>query len=474
MKILPSDALTSKQSDLGLRQPWRELLSDFFKFGNSKSANDAEQPGQEDTQNGKLLALLSSGRHYLLAAIVLSVALVLLLIVGNNSHASVRLASAHEEWLPADTTTIDNTVEKKRVIQLQSGDHAVAGLQRLGFDLATSRRMVAVALPVYNLRDIRAGQKFKRIDSADAIDVYYNISGEERLHLHQQKDQEWQCTKEVREVLTRQRVVAGTIDDSLFGAADQAGMDQRTTMNLVDIFAWDIDFARDMRSGDSFDVVYEEHFDDEGNILDTTILAAEFVNQGTHYRAVRYVDSSDKAEYFTPDGKSMRKAYLKAPVKFSRISSRFQTRRLHPVLGYTRAHRGVDYAAPTGTPIHAIGDGYVSFAGWKNGFGRFILITHNNRNHATAYGHMHGFARNIKAGVRVKQGQVIGYVGMSGLATGPHLHFEFRVRGVAVNPLTVKHPPAQPVAGREYHRFQQQVAPLLTELDELQAQATWG
>jgi murein DD-endopeptidase MepM/ murein hydrolase activator NlpD len=264
------------------------------------------------------------------------------------------------------------------------------------------------------------------------------------------------------------------VHGSLFGAAADAGLDQRTIMNLVDIFAWDIDFARDMRDGDTFHVLYEERFDDEGKPLDSRILAAEFTNQGKTYKAVRYKQLNGNVDYFSPDGKSMRKAYLRAPLKFSRISSRFKLKRKHPVLGYNRAHRGVDYAAASGTPIHAIGDGHIAYIGWKGGYGRFILIRHNNRNHSTAYAHMRRFARGMKKGKRVKQGQIIGYVGMSGLATGPHLHFEFRSRGRAVNPLTVKHPPAKPVLKTERIRFHEQTAPLLSRLKNSTSQPNWG
>ena len=209
-------------------------------------------------------------------------------------------------------------------------------------------------------------------------------------------------------------------------------------------------------------------------MLESSILAAEFINRGEKYRAVRYEQADGKVDYFTPEGKSMRKAYLKAPVKFSRISSTFKTKRKHPVLGYTRAHRGVDYASPSGTPIHAIGDGHVTFVGWKGGYGRYVSIRHNNRNHTSAYAHLRSYAKGIKRGMKVRQGKIIGYVGMSGLATGPHLHFEFRSRGRAVNPLTVKHPPAQPVATTERQRFQTQTAPLLGRLKENSAQLAWG
>ena len=296
-----------------------------------------------------------------------------------------------------------------------------------------------------------------------------------RLHLHQEKgQQQWQAEVEEREIFTGQRTASGVVHGSLFGAAAETGLDQRTIMNLVDIFAWDIDFARDMRDGDTFQLLYKERFDDEGKPLESMILAAEFTNQGETYKAVRYKQLNGEVGYFSPDGKSMRKAYLKAPLKFSRISSRFKLKRKHPVLGYTRAHRGVDYAAPRGTPIHAIGDGHIAFVGWKGGYGRFILIRHNNRSHTTAYGHMRRYARGIKKGKRVKQGQTIGYVGTSGLSTGPHLHYEFRSRGRAVNPLKIKHPPAKPVLKTERTRFHEQTSPLISQLENSISQLNWG
>jgi len=314
------------------------------------------------------------------------------------------------------------------------------------------------------------------LDNNTGTDIHYNIDAKQRLHMHQTKGQkEWQASIQKRQIFTRHRLAAGSIDGSLFASAERAGMDQRTTMNLVDIFAWDIDFARDMRRGDTFRVVYEERFDDEGNMLESSIFAAEFINQGKTFQSVRYQPSKGKVDYYTPAGKGMQKTYLKAPVKFSRISSRFRSKRKHPVLGYTRAHRGIDYAARSGTPIHALGNGKVTFKGWKGGYGRFILIKHNTPGHATAYAHMRSYARGIKTGSYVKQGQVIGYVGMSGLATGPHLHFEFRSRGRAVNPLTIKlKHPSKPVARSHMKHFKQQTKPLMGLLKQPATERAWG
>ncbi|ATX82122.1 Murein DD-endopeptidase MepM and murein hydrolase activator NlpD, containing LysM domain [Mariprofundus ferrinatatus] len=400
-------------------------------------------------------------------------AAIMLFVVGGGRNVDASVSIPQEEWI---TPQLDQNEHLNRTTTttVVSGDNAISALERLGFDYATSHAMISTANGIYKLRNIRVGQSFTRIDNENGTSTYYNIDGSKRLHLQKEKGAEnWQATLDERRVLTRHRTASGVIVDSLFAAADKAGMDSRTTMNLVDIFAWDIDFARDMRTGDSFQLVYEERYNDEGKMLESTILAAEFINQGEKFRAVRYEQADGKTDYFTPEGKSMRKAYLKAPVKFSRISSTFKTKRKHPVLGYTRAHRGVDYAAPSGTPIHAIGDGYITFVGWKGGYGRYVSIRHNNRNHTTAYAHLRSYAKGLKSGMKVRQGKIIGYVGMSGLATGPHLHFEFRSRGMAVNPLTVKHPPAQPVATTEKERFEAQSAPLLAQLKVNPVQLAW-
>jgi murein DD-endopeptidase MepM/ murein hydrolase activator NlpD len=400
---------------------------------------------------------------------------ILVLISTGGDEVDANSVVPYEEWLPPALNQTTENPARIQTTKLKSGDNAISALGRLGFDASESHNIINAAKKSYGLKNIRAGRTFKRHDSAAGIDIYYNIDGTSRLHLHQAKGQpQWQAQVEKRETHSHQLITSGVVHGSLFSAAADAGLDQRTIMNLVDIFAWDIDFARDMRDGDTFHVLYEERFDDEGKPLESRILAAEFTNQGKTYKAVRYKQLNGNVNYFSPDGKSMRKAYLRAPLKFSRISSRFRLKRKHPVLGYNRAHRGVDYAAASGTPIHAIGDGYIAYIGWKGGYGRFILIRHNNRNHSTAYAHMRRYARGMKKGKRVKQGQIIGYVGMSGLATGPHLHFEFRSRGRAVNPLTIKHPPAKPVLKTERTRFYEQTAPLLSRLNNSTSQPNWG
>ena len=260
----------------------------------------------------------------------------------------------------------------------------------------------------------------------------------------------------------------GVIDTSLFEAAANADIPEDVIMDLVAIFGWDIDFALDIRRGDRFGIVYEELYKDDVKIRNGRILSAEFVNDGKTYQAVYYTDPSGESDYYAPDGKSMRKAFLRSPVKFSRISSRFSNKRWHPVLSKWRSHKGVDYAAARGTPVRASGDGKIIFAGNKGGYGRLVVIRHGGR-YTTAYGHLHRYAKGARNGKKVKQGQIIGYVGSSGLATGPHLHYEFRVNGKHIDPLSHKLPTAMPLPKRYMADFKRHAEPFVDQLNLLSA-----
>jgi murein DD-endopeptidase MepM/ murein hydrolase activator NlpD len=265
----------------------------------------------------------------------------------------------------------------------------------------------------------------------------------------------------------RSRTVRGVISSSLFEAVEAAGAHDQTAVALADIFGWDIDFVLDVRSGDTFIVSYQEIWRDGTYLRDGPIEAAEFLNQGREFRAVRYTDPDGGSHYYTPDGRSLHKAFLRAPVEFSRVSSHFNSARFHPILHRMRAHRGVDYAAPVGTPVHAAGDGRVRFAGSMGGYGNLLEIEHS-RSIVTVYGHLSRFAHGIQPGAHVTQGTVIAYVGMTGLATGPHLHYEYRVNGVFKNPQTVDLPGAAPLEARWREDFLARSAPLLATLDVAQ------
>jgi len=262
-----------------------------------------------------------------------------------------------------------------------------------------------------------------------------------------------------------QHHVSAEINTSLYDAALDSGLTINLVMELVRIFGWDVDFAQDIRSGDSFHVIYNDYRLNNEKLADGDILAAEFTTQGNTYRALRFEDENGNASYYTPEGESMLGTFLRTPVEFSRISSRFGNRK-HPILKTWRAHKGVDYAASRGTPIIATADGKVIHAGNKGGYGRTAILRHAGR-FTTLYGHMNGFAKGIHKGATVKQGDIIGYVGSTGLATGPHLHYEFRVDGIHKNPLTYKTPKASAIDKSSLAAFTRVSEQLIAELDSI-------
>ena len=266
------------------------------------------------------------------------------------------------------------------------------------------------------------------------------------------------------ELETRVKQAQGVINDSLFLAGQDAGLPDKLIMQLIDIYGWDIDFRLDIRKGDSFRVIYEEKYKHREKVAEGPVLAAEFNNRDRQIRAARYEHDNGRVDYYTPEGTNLRKAFLRNPLNFSRISSHFNLRRKHPVLNRIRAHKGVDYAAATGTPIKATGDGTIQHIGNKGGYGKTIIVNHGGK-YSTLYAHLSRYRKGMKRGRSVKQGQVIGYVGKTGLATGPHLHYEFRVNGRHHNPLTVKLPDAENVPAVELGSFRIQSSYLFALLD---------
>lgn len=259
-----------------------------------------------------------------------------------------------------------------------------------------------------------------------------------------------------------------SINSSLFLDGKEAGLSDKIIMQLAGIFAWDIDFALNLRKGDQFTVVYEKLFVDDNEFDSGNIISAEFVSQQHAYTAVRFEDNQGNTSYFTPEGKNLRKAFLRTPIEFARISSHFNLKRKHPVLNKIRAHKGVDYAARTGTPIKSTGDGKIVYRGRKGGYGRVVIVQHGQK-YSSLYAHMSKYKARQKVGQFVKQGETIGYVGRSGLATGPHLHYEFRVDGVHKNPLTIKLANAEPIKESLLAEFKKQTEPLIVQLNKAKA-----
>ncbi|WP_421218366.1 peptidoglycan DD-metalloendopeptidase family protein [Aeromonas jandaei] len=348
-------------------------------------------------------------------------------------------------------------------VKVRRGDNMGVIFQRLG--LSTTDLHLIDQLDDSNpLRMLQPGQEltFKLTEDGQLHSLYYPHSLEQALKVSRKDDTF--VARSVKIALdTREQVTKGEIRSSFWSSAVEAGMTEDQIMDLAAIFGWDIDFAQDLQPGDSFRVVYEDKFRDDERVASGDILAAEFVNQGTAYRAVLNEDGN----YYTPEGKAMRKSFLRAPVNFKYISSNFNPRRLHPVTGKIRPHNGIDYVAPVGTPIMAAGSGNVVAAGYNQFNGNYVFIKHAG-NYVTKY--LHLSKRTVNKGQRVKQGQTIGLLGGTGRVTGPHLHYEFVVGGVHKNPRTLNLPQAESLSGRELANFRKLATPQLAKLDSPELQ----
>lgn len=303
-----------------------------------------------------------------------------------------------------------------------------------------------------------------RIDDGRLLAFERRLSATETLRAERAPDGSLRSELRVDPLEHSLRTTGAVIEGSLFQSADLAGISDTTAFKIAGIFRWDIDFVLDIRPGDRFDLTYETLSQDGVPVGDGELLAVQFINQGQTYRAVRWTPPGGTPDYFTPDGRSLRKAFLRAPLEFSRVSSRFNLYRRHPILNRMRAHRGVDYAAPIGTPVRAAGGGRVAFVGIKGGYGNVIEIVHPG-GVRTVYGHLSRFSRGLRSGTVVEQGRVIGHVGMTGLATGPHLHYEYLQNGVHKDPQKVPLPKAEPVPARHMAAFRAHADPLLAGLD---------
>jgi murein DD-endopeptidase MepM/ murein hydrolase activator NlpD len=315
------------------------------------------------------------------------------------------------------------------------------------------------------LRKIKPGDVFEIThDDGQLIKMYTSLSLTSALNIEKSENG---FTAEIVEkpIEIRKRLAYGVIENSLFESAVAAGMSDKLIMNIAGIFAWDVDFVLDIRRGDNYYVQFEEIWQDGEFVTDGEVIVAEFNNNGRTNQAIRFVDESGHADYFTPGGLSVRKAFIRAPVDFTRISSNFNPNRRHPILNTIRAHRGVDYAAPRGTPIKAAGDGKVIHRGGKNGYGNAVILQHGG-NITTLYAHMSRYESTVRMGTRVRQGQTIGYVGATGLATANHLHYEYRINGVHRNPRTVDLPQADPIQSKYREQFLATAQPILQELEQ--------
>lgn len=380
-----------------------------------------------------------------------------------------RFASGRPKAIEIPASTAATAESYWLELKVKSGDTIGGLFARHGLGDSVWREIMRLGGDTGSLAQIRAGESLqvRQDPSGQLLELRRQIDESRSLHVTRQAGV-LQARTVTASIERRNTYRVGVINEStgsLFLAGQEAGMSDRVIMQLFDVFRWDIDFAQDIQPGDRFSVVYEEVYRNGEKLRDGEILAAEFVNRGKPMRAVAYADATGRIDYYTPKGDPMHKAFIRTPVAFSRISSRFGFRR-HPVLNRIRSHKGVDYAAPTGTPVKATGDGKIIHRGRRGGYGNTVMIQHAN-GIVTLYGHLSKFAKGQSQGSRVKQGQLIGYVGSTGLATGPHLHYEFHVNGVHQNPLSVRLPNAAPLDPSRLADFRRKAAPLVAQLEAL-------
>lgn len=354
--------------------------------------------------------------------------------------------------------------------RIQRGDTVATLAARLGIQdedaiayLRTSKEAASVA------RQLRPGKTVTAQTGANGEfqSLAFPLNGSEKELVIEKAGKGFKASEQGQPTETRLLMKSGEIKSSLFAATDTVGLPDAAAVQMADVFGGDIDFNTDLRKGDRFSVVYEMVYSRGEPVRVGRILAAEFVNAGHSYKALLFQQGKDdKGAYYGPDGKPLRKAFLRSPLEFSRVTSGFTASRFHPVLQSWRAHKGTDFGAPIGTGVRATADGTVEFAGRQGGYGNLLVVKHQG-SFSTAYGHLKGFAAAVRKGSRVRQGDIIGYVGMTGLASGPHLHYEFRVGGNQVNPMTVALPTAIPLAKDQMASFKKTTSGALAQLDQI-------
>jgi len=347
-----------------------------------------------------------------------------------------------------------DTLSQWQSEMVKKGDNLSLIFKRIGLSPQVVHKIITLDENTKKLKNLRPGEiiHYQLDDKKQLTNLKYVINLQNTLYISQNSSSNNDYTSQIinKSIELRTAYVSGTITDSLYMSGKRAGLTDTLVVNLANIFAWDIDFILDIRKGDAFSLLYEEQYLDGEKIGDGNILAAEFINRGEVYRAIRYTDSNENTSYYSDEGRSMRKAFLRAPVNFKYISDSFNPKRFHPVQKRIKPHRGIDYAAPVGTPIRAAGDGKVIASGYNRFNGKYVFIQHGN-NIVTKY--LHLSKRLVSRGKRVKQGQTIGKLGRTGMVTGPHLHYEFVVNGVHRNPRTVKLPKAEPISKSEKSNF---------------------
>ncbi|WP_345292658.1 peptidoglycan DD-metalloendopeptidase family protein [Kangiella marina] len=388
-----------------------------------------------------------------------------------DEESALNLQKQASSKLNGATDAIKNFVKKTtkprydwQTITVAKGESLARIFNKLGFSSKDLHYMMQADDQVKILKKIRPGHtlEFAANEEKAFHSLRYPFNSSDTLVITKLDDKQFDVSLDVKPIEFKQRFATATITSSFYNAGKQAGLPDGVIMELAGVFEYDIDFALEIRKNDSFSVLYEEKYIDGKKVGYGNILSAEFNNMGEHYAAVRYTDTNDRTAYYTPEGKALRKSFLRAPLKFNYVSSNFNPKRFHPIQKRVKPHRGTDYRAPIGTPVRAAGDGRVIKSSYNRYNGNYVFIQHGG-NISTKY--LHFSKRAVKAGQRVKQGQIIGYVGSTGMSQAPHLHYEFVVNGVHRNPRRVKLPHAAPVPKAEMARFQELSKPLMKQLE---------
>ncbi len=446
--------------------------------------NDAEKKDFEGSENPGESRWITHQKLALFAVTLIVVGLTWSIFDTSQSAGTTRFTHIIELNLPDQPVvartrlipdpgigTVENPADRWQTVTVKSGQTLDAIFRRLGFSVTLLHRILKLNDHTKGLTRIRPGETFEfKRDPDGKLSVMRYPLDEERYLLVRQSGDDLHADTQDRVMTSEIREAEGIIKSSLFLAGKNSGLSDSMVMKLANIFGWDIDFVLDIREGDRFMLVYEKIYRDGEFLRDGNILAATFINQRERFQAVWY-ENGEVEGFFAPDGRPMRKAFLRAPLNFSYISSGFNPRRMHPILKRIRPHNGIDYYAPKGTPVYSAGAGKVIRSDYSRANGHHVFIKHTN-SIVTKY--LHFTKRAVKNGQKVKQGQTIGYVGSTGLATGPHLHYEFVLNGVHRNPRTVPLPKVEPLAGKLLTGFQQKAAPMLTQLSRLESASLYA
>jgi murein DD-endopeptidase MepM/ murein hydrolase activator NlpD len=433
--VFPSSDVEAKKTTLSL-----ELESPVEQLTQERDAADATQATNEPTESPFAQ-------------------------IDNSAEEPAQTAQA----TPPSPAAVEKKAPNHREVIVSKGDTLSTLFEKVGLPATSVHEVLASDKQAKQFSQLKHGQKleFELSQEGQLTNLHSKVSDLETITLTK-NDKGYTFNRTTAKPTVRSAYVHGVINSSLSQSAARAGLSHSLTMDMASVFGYDVDFAQDIRQGDEFDVIYEQKVVNGKTVGNGPILSARFTNRGKTYTAVRYTNKQGNSSYYTADGNSMRKAFIRTPVDFARISSKFSMGRKHPILNKIRAHKGVDYAAPRGTPIKAAGDGKVLLAGRRGGYGNTVIIQHGST-YRTLYGHMQGFAKGVQTGSNVKQGQVIGYIGTTGLSTGPHLHYEFQVNGVHVDPLGQKVAMADPISKAERARFLAQSQPLMARMDQEKA-----